>query len=121
MKKILCIMLVLFLAVCITGCFSKTPNKTETTKFTETTSPLSETQNVCMKKAGFELVQQTTVNFQSVCIYRHTLTDVLYVECSSRTDSSGLSVMMDSKTNGPLIYANWLKYQNGETVTEKAK
>lgn len=125
MKKIFCIMLMLVLVIGIfslVGCSSDDDATASTSA--ETTEPTTEqvTPKSAFEKAGFEHILTTKAENNeyvsidgSLSYYRELGTDVMYIFYTGYK-RAGLTVMMDPETNGPMLYTNWLKYQNEKAL-----
>lgn len=125
MKKIFCIMLMLVLVVGIfslVGCSSDDDATASTSA--ETTEPTTEqvAPKGAFEKAGFEHILTIKAESNeyvsidgSLSYYRELGTDVMYIFYTGYK-RAGLTVMMDPETNGPMLYTNWLKYQNEKAL-----
>ncbi len=124
MKKIFCIMLMLVLIIgvfTLVGCSSDVDTTTSTVETTEPTTEQIAPKNA-FEMAGFEHILTTKPEDNeyvsidgSLSYYRELGTDVMYIYYIGY-NRAGLTVMMDPETNGPMLYTNWLKYQNEKAL-----
>ncbi len=128
MKKVIAVILMLILVIgtfSLVGCSSDNTTTSTPVETTETTTELTTEQDApegVLEKAGFEhILTVKTEGSKNVSIdgslyyYRELGTDVMYMYYTGYK-RAGLTVMMDPETNGPMLYTNWLKYQNEKAL-----